>query len=138
MLKFMVGGSEGGEEESKVAKLVFHCNLMDHSKDKCILPKWLADFSLRIRSTNRKRWQWSKCIVLTKTLISFMYYMYSLTSLWLIPWKLVFSVFSLNVKAILKFYYTWKAVSQIFYHEGSIQACWGELWSYIQGNAIWF
>lgn len=66
-----------------------------------------------------------------------MYHVYSLTALWLIPWKLVFSVFSLNVKGILSFYYSWEAVSQTSYHEASIQTCWEELWSYIQGNVIW-
>lgn len=75
---------------------------------------WLADFSLRTHTTSKKRRQRPKCIVLTKTLVRFMYYMYSLTALWLIPWKLVFRVFSLNVKGILKLYYSWKAVSQIF------------------------
>lgn len=75
---------------------------------------WLADFSLRTHTTSKKRRQRPKCIVLTKTLVHFMYYMYSLTALWLIPWKLVFRVFSLNVKGILKLYYSWKAVSQIF------------------------
>lgn len=110
---------------------------MDYSKYKCIFPKWLADSSLRTHSTSRKRRHWPECTVLTNTLEHFMYYMHSLTALWLIPWKLVFSVFSLNFKGILNFYYSWEAVSQTFYHEGSIQTCWGELWSYIQGNVTW-